>query len=190
LRQDEYRLGVRILETRVGIISNRKSLLPALPPLLAVSSLHTDFREVEQIPFPAEADGSIRLIESPAASPRCRTSGTRAVIEGPLAALARRAPDLRYSLWGNLGFLYRFTLFLLEKRHPPATASSSSPEARVAARRSISSAVWNEVWPSSPLRRSTSDGRAGTSVGSWVLSLTMSESEHFAATSRSSWGRI
>jgi hypothetical protein len=117
LRQDEYRLGVRILETRVGIISNRKSLLPALPPLLAVSSLHTDFREVEQIPFPAEADGSIRLIESPAASPRCRTSGTRAVIEGPLAALARRAPDLRYSLWGNLGFLYRFTLFLLEKRH-------------------------------------------------------------------------
>lgn len=32
-------------------------------------------------------------------------------------ALSQQASDPRFSLWGNLGFLYRFTLFLLEKRH-------------------------------------------------------------------------
>jgi len=117
LRQSEYRLGVRVLKAMVAITSNRKSLLPDLPPPLEVRSLHTDFREVERVPFPVEADGSIRVVENPAAIPTCRIAGTRAVIEGPLTALTRRASDPRLSLWGNLGFLYRFVLFLLEKRH-------------------------------------------------------------------------
>jgi hypothetical protein len=117
LRQNEFRLGVRILEATVGIISNRKSLLPALPPPLAVSSLQTDFREVAKIPFPAGADGSIKIIENPAVVPHFRRSERRAVVEGPLSELTRRASDARYGLWGNLGFLYRFILFLLEKRH-------------------------------------------------------------------------
>ncbi|MFZ2055430.1 MAG: hypothetical protein WAU81_14675 [Candidatus Aminicenantales bacterium] len=117
MRQSEYRLGVRILEATVGITSNRKSLLPVLPPPLEVKSLHTDFREVERVSFPSEADGSIRVVENPAVLPRCRTTGRSAVIEGPLTALTRRASDPRFNLWGNLGFLYRFILFLLEKRH-------------------------------------------------------------------------
>ena len=56
-------------------------------------------------------------MENPAAPPHYRISGTRALWEGPLSALSRRASDLRFSLWGNLGFLFRFTLFLLEKKH-------------------------------------------------------------------------
>lgn len=117
MRQSEYRLGVRILEATVAITANRRSLLPALPPPLEVRSLRTDFREIERVPFPASADGSIRVVENPAAPPRCRTAGTRAVIEGPLTRLTRRASDPRFSLWGNLGFLCRFILFLLEKKH-------------------------------------------------------------------------
>jgi len=49
--------------------------------------------------------------------PRYRISGTQAVWEGPLTALSRRASDPRFGLWGNLGFLYRFSQFLLEKKH-------------------------------------------------------------------------
>jgi hypothetical protein len=117
LKEDEYRLGVRILEATVAIHSNRKALLPVLPPPLEVRSLHTDFREVEQVSFPAEADGTIRVVQNSAALPSCRVTGTRAVVEGPLIGLAQRASDPRFSLWGNLGFLYRFVLFLLEKKH-------------------------------------------------------------------------
>jgi hypothetical protein len=34
-----------------------------------------------------------------------------------LTSLSRRASDSRLSLWGNLGYLFRFALFLLEKKH-------------------------------------------------------------------------
>jgi hypothetical protein len=63
------------------------------------------------------ADGTIRLLEAPGIPPRCRISGTRAFLEGPLSTLGRGASDPRFSLWGNLGFLYRFVHFLLEKKH-------------------------------------------------------------------------
>lgn len=117
MTRSEWRSGARILEATVAITSNRKSLLPVLPPPLEVSSLHTDFREVRSIPCPAGADGSIRIINDPAIPPRFRLSGAKAVIEGPLISLARRASDPRFSLWGNLGLLYRLALFLLEKKH-------------------------------------------------------------------------
>ena len=115
--QSEFRSGVRILEATVAITSNRKSLLPVLPFPLEVTSLRTDFREVEKIPYPCGADGSIRIVEDPSALPRCRIMGARTVIKVPLITLSRRASDLRFSLWGNLGLLYRQAVFLLEKKH-------------------------------------------------------------------------
>jgi len=112
-----FRQGVRILEATVALTANRESLLPVLPPPLEVHSLHTDFREVERVPYSSSADGKISVVEASSVPPRYRISGTRAVWEGPLTALSRRASDPRFSLWGNLGFLYRFTQFLLEKKH-------------------------------------------------------------------------
>jgi hypothetical protein len=113
----QFRQSVRILEATVGLTANRESLLPVLPPPLEVHSLHTDFYEVERVPYSSSADGKILVVEDSSAPPRYRISGTRAIWEGPLTALSRRASDLRFSLWGNLGFLYRFALFLLEKKH-------------------------------------------------------------------------
>ena len=112
-----FRRGVRIVEATVALSANRESLLPVLPPPLEVHSLHTDFREVERVPYSSHADGKISVTEDASAPPRYQISGTRAVWEGPLTALSRRASDPRFSLWGNLGFLYRFAQFLLEKRH-------------------------------------------------------------------------
>jgi hypothetical protein len=117
LKHREFRFGVRVLEATVALRANRKSLLPVLPPPLEVPSLHTDFREVEKIPYSPRSDGSIRLEEAPEKSPCCRISGTRAYWEGPLGSLVRKASDPRFSFWGNLGFLYRFVLYLLERKH-------------------------------------------------------------------------
>jgi hypothetical protein len=112
-----FRRGVRILEATIALTANRESLLPVLPPPLEVHSLHTDFREVERVPYSSSADGKISLIEAASLPPRYRISGTRVTWEGPLTALSRRAFDPRFSLWGNLGFLCRFAQFLLEKKH-------------------------------------------------------------------------
>jgi hypothetical protein len=112
-----FQTGVRILEATVALASNRKSLLPCLPPPLEVKSLLTDFRAVERIPYSSGADGRITVWDRPGGRPSYRLSGTQAHFSGPFAGLARRASDLRFSFWGNQGFLYRFTLMLLELKH-------------------------------------------------------------------------
>lgn len=113
----QFRQAVRMVEATVALTANRESLLPVLPPPLEVHSLHTDFCEVERITYPSRADGRISLLEDASLPARYRLIGTRAVWEGPLTRLSRRASDLRFSLWGNLGFLFRFALFLLERKH-------------------------------------------------------------------------
>jgi hypothetical protein len=117
MSESTFRTGVRILEATVALASNRKSLLPRLPPPLEVKSLLTDFRAVERIPYSSRADGRITVRDKPGVRPSYRLSGTRAVFSGPFIDLTRKATDLRYSLWGNQGFLYRFTLMLLELKH-------------------------------------------------------------------------
>ena len=48
---------------------------------------------------------------------RKKFSGEKARFKGPFLKLTQEASDLRFSLWGNQGFLYRYALYLLEKKH-------------------------------------------------------------------------
>ncbi len=115
--QRMYRQAVRVLKATIAIISNRESLLLSFPLPLEVTSLLTDFKEVTNIPYPSDPDGRISIREMPAVKPSIRISGERAVFCGPFISLTKQASDLRYSLWGNQGFLCRFALYLLEKNH-------------------------------------------------------------------------
>ncbi|MDH7511624.1 MAG: hypothetical protein QHH14_01610 [Clostridiales bacterium] len=112
-----HRQGLRVLKAEVGVVSNEKSLLLSFPLPLEVKSLLTDFKEIKNIPYPSNPDGRISIYEVPGAKPSCRISGQRAFFRGPFVSLTRRASDLRYSLWGNQGFFYRFALYLLERNH-------------------------------------------------------------------------
>ncbi len=112
-----HRQGLRILKAEIGVVSNRESLLLSFPLPLEVKSLLTDFKDVENIPYPARPDGQISIYEMPGVRSSCRVSGERALFRGPFISLSRRGSDLRYSFWGNQGFLYRFVLYLLEKNH-------------------------------------------------------------------------
>jgi len=111
-----YRAGVKILAARIGIESNSKEYLLSFPLKVEVKSLLTDFRTVEQIPFSSDLDGYISIEES-LNTPSFAFSEKRIRFQGPLARLTKEASDLRFSLWGNQGLLYRFTLYLLEKKH-------------------------------------------------------------------------
>lgn len=110
-------MGVQILEATVGLESNSRALLPRFPPPVEVASLLTDFREVREIPVPVRPDGRIVLDRTRSGPPEYSLSGRKAVFRGPLLDLERKASDIRFSLWGNQGFLYRFILHLLESRH-------------------------------------------------------------------------
>jgi len=108
--------AVKILKATIGLISNREGLLPRLPFPVEVKSLLTDFMEVSEIPYADNLDGYVTVEETPGEL-FYKKEGEDLRIEGPFLELIRTASDLRYSLWGNLGFLCRYTLYLLEKKH-------------------------------------------------------------------------
>lgn len=107
---------LKILEAFVGVESESKELLPRLPLAVEVKSLLTDFRDVQEVLEPTEPDGRISVVESSEA-PSYALENESALFRGPFLRLEREATDLRFSLWGNQGYLYRFALYLLEKFH-------------------------------------------------------------------------
>lgn len=112
----KYKMAVKICTATVGIEASSKAVLPEIPGQIEVKSLLTDFHSVEEIPFSGSLDGHISVKETEA-SPVCTVAQGKVQISGPLLRLSEEASDLRFSLWGNQGLLYRYTLYLLEKKH-------------------------------------------------------------------------
>ena len=111
-----YTSALQIGPVQVGITSSHPDHIPHFPGKIEVKSLLTDFLRVEDIPFSEGLDGYIH-IEEVEELPRCRFSDGRITLRGPILELAEKASDARYSLWGNQGLLYRYTLFLMETCH-------------------------------------------------------------------------
>jgi hypothetical protein len=111
-----FQTAVKILKATIGIQSNAQKMLPPTPMGVKLESLLTDFRRVEQILFRNDLDGNIS-VENTEGSPMYHQDGNRVMFKGPFLQLQIESSDPRYTLWGNQGFLYRFTLYLLEKKH-------------------------------------------------------------------------
>jgi len=111
-----YKTAVKILKVTLGIQSNKKELLPRLPFKVEVKSLLTDFKIVEKISYRTNLDGYLTVKEA-RENPSFEFSGEKAIFKGSFLKLTQEASDLRFTLWGNQGFLYRFALYLLEKKH-------------------------------------------------------------------------
>lgn len=112
----EFKTAVRILNATIGIVSNHEGLLPSLPPGIKIESLLTDFRQVLAIPYAHGLDGYISIQDEEIDSHYSVQENT-VIFRGPFSRLQMQASDGRFSLWGNQGFLYRYTLYLLEKKH-------------------------------------------------------------------------
>lgn len=116
MRKTEFQTAVKILDATIGIRSDNEEVLPPYPPGIKVESLLTDFRRVEQIPFSTDLDGYISIQESEN-DPGYVFHRGNVIFNGPFSRLQKQASDPRYTLWGNQGFLYRYALYLLEKKH-------------------------------------------------------------------------
>lgn len=111
-----FQTAVKILEASIGIQSNKEEILPSLPFGVEVESLLTDFRRVEQFSPTEGLDGYIS-VEDAEGNPEYTFQDKGVIFTGPFSRLQKSASDQRYTLWGNQGFLYRYTLYLLEKKH-------------------------------------------------------------------------
>jgi hypothetical protein len=111
-----YRTGIKILKATVGVESEKKDLLPSFVRKIDIESLLVDYCSVEEIPYSDNLDGHICVKESPG-DLSYTFSEKGFIFDGPFLEFERKATDLRYSLWGSQGFLYRYIQYLLEKHH-------------------------------------------------------------------------
>lgn len=111
-----FQTAVNILKATIGIRSNKEEILPVFPLKVAVESLLTDFRSVEEISCSNNLDGYI-TVEDAEGNLEYKLLDTGVIFRGPVSRLHEETSDRRYTLWGNQGFLYRYALYLLEKKH-------------------------------------------------------------------------
>lgn len=114
-----FRRGIKICEARIGLVSNNEALVTRSEYFSdrVMQSLLTDYHKVEEIPWADDLDAQIDVLDVPGAAPEITLNPNRALAVGDWTALEANASDRRYSLFGNLGFLFRYTIRVLEERH-------------------------------------------------------------------------
>ena len=115
-----YRRAVRVCSAAIGLASNNNSLItdPQYFDSMILQSLLTDFRRLESIPYDDNVDAEFWVHDVPGAPLLFREEkeGRRLVLEGDFTRAEQACSDNRYSLFGNLGLLFKYFLVVLERR--------------------------------------------------------------------------
>jgi hypothetical protein len=122
--QSLYQRGVRIVEARIGLVSNNEALIfnPGYLDLEQqrrdpqIWNLHTSFSTVEDDAFDGEMDSYMAVIDHPGLSPSIVHSEDRLIFMGDVAGMEDTCRDRRWTLLGNAGLLFMWTLITLERR--------------------------------------------------------------------------
>ena len=117
-----HRRAIRIVHARLGLVCNRPELLTRSEYFTdrVPQSLLTDYHRIEDVPWdgtPAGVDAEIRILETPGLAPAIALEPDRVLAVGDWTALEVANSDRRYSLFGNLGFVFRYVIHALERYH-------------------------------------------------------------------------
>jgi hypothetical protein len=117
-----HRRAIRILHARLGLVSNDRALLTRSEYFTdrVPQSLLTDYHRIEDLPWDGAAagvDAEIRIIDTPDLEPALTLEPDRVLAVGDWTALEAANSDRRYSLFGNLGFVFRYAIHVLERHH-------------------------------------------------------------------------
>jgi hypothetical protein len=119
---DLHRRAIRIVHARLGLVSNREELLTRSEYFSdrVPQSLLTDYHRVDEVPWDGAAagvDAEIRILDTPGLAPALALEPDRVLAVGDWTALEAANSDRRYSLFGNLGFVFRYAIHVLERHH-------------------------------------------------------------------------
>ena len=117
-----HRRAIRIVHARLGLVSNDRDLLTRSEYFSdrVPQSLLTDYHRVDDVPWDGGAggvDAEIRIIDTPGLEPAITLEPDRVLAVGDWTALEAANSDRRYSLFGNLGFVFRYVIHALERYH-------------------------------------------------------------------------
>jgi hypothetical protein len=116
------RRAIRIVHTRLGLVSNNRDLLTRSEYFTdrVPQSLLTDYHRVDDVPWdggPTGVDAEIRIVDTPGLAPAIALEPDRVLAVGDWTAFEAANSDRRYSLFGNLGFVFRYAIHALERYH-------------------------------------------------------------------------
>jgi len=138
-----HRRAIRILHARLGLVSNNAELLTRSEYFTdrVPQSLLTDYHRVDDVPWdggPGGVDTEIRIVDTPGLPPAIALEPDRVLAVGDWTALEAANSDRRYSLFGNLGFVFRYAAMnprsVVGKRarlgNTPASCAGCTPNHR------------------------------------------------------------
>ncbi|MCP2605246.1 hypothetical protein NLC29_03735 [Candidatus Aminicenantes bacterium AH-873-B07] len=111
-----YKKAIEILNLKIGILTNKKELLPVFPLKMELESLLTDFHKIEEINYSSDLDSYFIILDEETLTPEILISSSRIFASGPFLKLTHECEDLRFSFFGNEGLFFRYVLALLEEK--------------------------------------------------------------------------
>lgn len=109
--------GIEILGARFGLASNNHALIynPEFFEDQIVQSQRTNFYQLHQVPFNADLDAQVTVIDNREFPAEVSTDERSLLLRGDISRLDEEAVDRRNTLFGNKGLFFRFCLRVLEQ---------------------------------------------------------------------------
>jgi len=123
-----FKRAVKILEARMGLISNNEKLItePRYFEGQVMESLLTNIHSVEPIPVSQDLDACFVAIDDPNIQPQVKVTEKVCTATGDFSRYEKECSDNRYSLFGNLGLFFKYLLVTLERYHKIYSFHASS----------------------------------------------------------------
>lgn len=123
-----YRRAVKIVQARMGIVSNNEKLVtePRYFEGQVMESLLTNIHSIEPIPYADDLDAYFIAIDDPSVHPQVTVTEKALLATGDFTRYEEECSDNRYSLFGNLGLYFRYLLVTLERYHQIYSFHASS----------------------------------------------------------------
>jgi len=114
-----FKRTIQLSRATMRLLSNTRDLIyaPEYFQERRVQSLLTDFHEVRDVDSDCEPDGTVIVCDVAGMLPSVQVSAALVVVVGDFARLEAEAKDKRYTLFSNMGLLYRYSLATMERVH-------------------------------------------------------------------------
>lgn len=107
----------KILKATFGVLTNKPQLIADMFFSVYFESLLTDFHSVEPIEYNDGLDFYIIMLDEPSMPFDITVEDRRIFLTGPILKATNEASDLRFTIFGNEGLVFRYVLMFLEKKY-------------------------------------------------------------------------
>lgn len=114
-----HKRALRCVEARMGIISNNGKLIREHRYFndTVMESMLTNIHRLDEFPFEEGRDTDFIVVDDPHVKPSVEITQNACFCSGDFSKWEKICADNRYSLFGNLGLFFRYTMATLERYH-------------------------------------------------------------------------